>query len=54
MYSEYKQKKITAIEPKWQIENQNEIVLFIFVLWWNPKRNCCKETLQSDPKPVYF
>lgn len=45
---------IPAIEPKWRIENQKEIVVFIFVLLWHPKKNCCKETLQSDPKPVYY
>lgn len=44
----------STFEPKWQFENQNEIVLFIFILWWNPKKTCCKEMLQSDPKPVYY
>lgn len=44
----------STFEPKWQFENQNEIVLFIFILWWNQKKTCCKEMLQSDPKPVYY
>lgn len=52
MYRVCKQtfQRITTNEPKWQNEHQNE--LFYLFLYY-PKRNCCKEALQSDPKPVY-